>query len=113
MKPIWSIGYENFGQADFIATLREARIETLIDVRDLANSRRAGFAKCALTAGLGEFGIAYVHLKQLGTPKAGRQQTGAVTWTRSGRLSMRLCRGQKRNWRCAKPQTLLVRHAPA
>lgn len=70
---IWTIGYEKVGQADFIAALKAADIQTLIDVRDVANSRRAGFAKMALAAALHEAGIAYVHLKALGTPKAGRE----------------------------------------
>lgn len=72
MKTIWTIGYERVGQSDFIAALQDAGIKTLIDIRDIANSRRAGFSKNALIAGLGERGIAYLHLKALGTPKAGR-----------------------------------------
>lgn len=73
MTPIWTIGYERFGLNDFIATLADAGVTALIDVRELANSRRAGFAKRALSAGLAEAGISYRHLKSLGTPKAGRQ----------------------------------------
>jgi uncharacterized protein (DUF488 family) len=70
---IYTIGYERVGPADFVATLKAAKIRTLIDVRDIANSRRAGFSKKALMASLSEAGIAYVHLKALGTPKAGRE----------------------------------------
>lgn len=73
MTPIWTIGYGRFGLSAFIDTLRAARITALIDVRELANSRRAGFSKRALSAGLEEAGISYRHLKPLGTPKAGRQ----------------------------------------
>ena len=40
-----SIGYEKAGFADFIATLQGAGVLTLIDVRDLPLSRRAGFSK--------------------------------------------------------------------
>jgi uncharacterized protein (DUF488 family) len=69
---IWTIGYEKVGQADFVAALKAAKIKTLIDVREVANSRRAGFAKKSLSAALDEAGIAYVHMKPLGTPKAGR-----------------------------------------
>ena len=72
LKRIWTIGYERVGQGDFVAALKAAKIKTLIDVRDVANSRRAGFSKKALAAGLAEAGIAYIHLKALGTPKAGR-----------------------------------------
>jgi uncharacterized protein (DUF488 family) len=69
---LYTIGYEKVGQADFVAALKAAKINTLVDVRDVANSRRAGFSKKSLAAALNEAGIAYVHLKQLGTPKAGR-----------------------------------------
>jgi uncharacterized protein (DUF488 family) len=70
---IWTIGYENVGQADFVAALKAAKIKTLVDVREIANSRRAGFSKKSLAAALDEAGIAYVHMKSLGTPKAGRE----------------------------------------
>jgi uncharacterized protein (DUF488 family) len=70
---IWTIGYEKVGQADFIAALQAAKIKTLIDVREVANSRRAGFSKTSLAAALDEAGIAYIHMKALGTPKAGRE----------------------------------------
>jgi uncharacterized protein (DUF488 family) len=73
MAGIWTIGYEKVGPADFIAALKAAKIKTLVDVRDIANSRRAGFSKKALMASLSEAGIAYVHMKALGTPKAGRE----------------------------------------
>src|SRR5690606_6819498 len=65
--------YENVAQADFVAALKQAKIKTLIDVREVANSRRAGFSKKSLAAALDEAGIAYVHMKPLGTPKAGRE----------------------------------------
>ncbi|PZO55174.1 MAG: DUF488 domain-containing protein [Alphaproteobacteria bacterium] len=70
---IWTIGYEKVGQADFVAALKAAKIKTLIDVREVANSRRAGFSKKSLAAALDEAGIVYVHMKPLGTPKAGRE----------------------------------------
>lgn len=73
LKQIWTIGYEKVGQADFVAALKAAKIKTLVDVREVANSRRAGFSKKSLAAALDEAGIAYIHLKPLGTPKAGRE----------------------------------------
>jgi uncharacterized protein (DUF488 family) len=42
-------------------------------VRAVTSSRRPGFSKNQLAAGLDERGIAYVHLRALGTPKEGRQ----------------------------------------
>lgn len=70
---LWTIGYERVGVADFVAALKAAKIKTLIDVRDVANSRKAGYSKNKLAASLDEAGIAYVHMKALGTPKAGRE----------------------------------------
>jgi uncharacterized protein (DUF488 family) len=67
-----SIGYEKASFADFRRTLLDAGIATVIDVRDLPQSRRAGFSKRQLQAGLEEAGLRYVHLKALGTPKEGR-----------------------------------------
>ncbi|UTP38050.1 DUF488 domain-containing protein [Phenylobacterium sp. LH3H17] len=71
-KPLATIGYEAATQDTVIARLQAAGIETLIDVRAVAASRRAGFSKTLLAASLAEAGIAYVHLRQLGTPKPGR-----------------------------------------
>lgn len=73
MTKLWTIGYENVGVPDFVAALKAAKIKTLVDIREIANSRRAGFSKKALAASLDAAGITYVHLKPLGTPKAGRE----------------------------------------
>ena len=43
----------------------------------MASSRRAGFSKTLLAASLAEAGVDYVHLRALGTPKAGRQAARA------------------------------------
>lgn len=69
---IWTIGYEGASQAAVIETLRSAGVELLADVRYLPLSRRPGFSKSGLAAGLTEAGIAYRHFKQLGTPPEGR-----------------------------------------
>lgn len=57
---------------DFLAALTRARVGRVIDVRALPLSRRPGFSKTSLAASLGEAGIDYIHLRALGTPKAGR-----------------------------------------
>ena len=67
-----TIGYEQETQPAVIQRLKDAGVEVLIDVRAVASSRRAGFSKTLLAASLNEAGIGYVHLRQLGTPKAGR-----------------------------------------
>ncbi len=73
MKPLATIGYEASTQDAVIARLKAAGVELLVDVRAVAASRRAGFSKTLLAASLAEAGIGYVHLRQLGTPKPGRE----------------------------------------
>lgn len=70
--PLATIGYESAPQARVIETLKAAGVEVLIDVRAVAASRRAGFSKGLLSSSLEAEGIAYVHLRELGTPKEGR-----------------------------------------
>ena len=72
MPPLATIGYESATVRRFLATLTEAKVELLVDVRALASSRRPGFAKTALTANLEGAGIGYLHLRSLGTPAEGR-----------------------------------------
>lgn len=69
---IWTIGYEQATLANVVATLSQAGVEVLADIRYLPLSRRPGFSKSALAGGVSETGIAYRHLKPLGTPADGR-----------------------------------------
>lgn len=69
---IFTIGYEATTMDEFIATLRQAGVERVIDVRAVPLSRRPGFSKNILAASLKDAGIDYVLLKNLGTPKPGR-----------------------------------------
>ena len=56
-----------------VATLLEAGVEVLVDVRAIAASRRVGFAKTSLKAAVEAAGMEYVHSRHLGTPKEGRE----------------------------------------
>lgn len=69
---IFTIGYENTTVGEFVAALKRAGVERVIDVRALPLSRRPGFSKTPLRGALEEAGIDYVHLKALGTPSEGR-----------------------------------------
>jgi len=60
-----------------IAKLKVAGVKTVIDVRAVASSRKAGYSKTLLAASLAEAGIGYYHLQKLGTPKAGRDAARA------------------------------------
>jgi uncharacterized protein (DUF488 family) len=69
---IFTIGYESTTVAEFLAALKQAGVERVIDVRAVPNSRRPGFSKNLLRNALAEVGIDYVHLRALGTPADGR-----------------------------------------
>jgi uncharacterized protein (DUF488 family) len=72
MPTIWTIGYEQSTQASVIDALAQAGVEVLADIRFLPLSRRPGFSKSSLRAAAEEAGIAYRHMKPLGTPADGR-----------------------------------------
>jgi uncharacterized protein (DUF488 family) len=72
-----TIGYEGTTIDGVLARLREAGVSLLIDVRAVPQSRKPGFSKRQLAAGLDECGIPYVHLQGLGTPKPGRDAVRA------------------------------------
>ncbi|WP_043336753.1 DUF488 domain-containing protein [Belnapia moabensis] len=80
---LFTIGYEDATPARLIEALHGAGVTTLVDVRALANSRKPGFAKTALSAALAEAGIGYQHVKALGTPAEGR---AAVRAERPGEM---------------------------
>lgn len=85
---IFTIGYEGATQGDFIARLRDAGIGLLADVRAVPLSRRPGFSKNILAAGLSEAGIDYVGLKALGTPPEGREAARKHDLARLRRIYM-------------------------
>ncbi len=72
VNTLFTIGYEGASLADFLATLRAVNIGVLVDVRDVPISRKPGFSKKVLAAHLEDVGIRYLHLPDLGDPKAGR-----------------------------------------
>ncbi len=76
-KPLATIGYEQAVQSRVIDELTRARVDILVDVRAVAASRKPGFSKKQLAAGLDEQGISYLHLQKLGTPKDGRDAARA------------------------------------
>jgi uncharacterized protein (DUF488 family) len=76
-RTISTIGYEGATIGAFVAVLRDASIDVLIDVRDLPLSRKKGFSKNRLAQNLEAAGIDYIHLKGLGDPKDGRNAARA------------------------------------
>ncbi|MCW2950203.1 MAG: hypothetical protein JWN41_1216, partial [Thermoleophilia bacterium] len=79
-----TVGYEGRAQHDLLRILDDAEIDRLVDVRIRAQSRKPGFSKSTLTAGLAEIGIAYEHLRDLGTPLEIRAQFREAMKVRGG-----------------------------
>jgi uncharacterized protein (DUF488 family) len=69
MIELMTIGYEGFSPAAFFELLQRCKVSMIVDVRELPISRRAGFAKRALSAGLESHGIKYIHMVALGCPR--------------------------------------------
>ncbi len=71
---IYTIGYEGLDMEGFLTLLRKSGVETLVDVRELPLSRKAGFSKRSLGDTLNLNGFEYIHLPTLGCPKPIREQ---------------------------------------
>lgn len=64
---VWTIGHGARSGDELVATLQEAGVATLVDVRRFPGSRRnPQFNQAALSAELESVGIAYVHSPDLG-----------------------------------------------
>ena len=72
MTAVFTIGYQESTPDAVIGTLQSAGVALLVDVRAVAASRRPGFSKRQLAAGVATVGIDYLHLRGLGTPADGR-----------------------------------------
>jgi uncharacterized protein (DUF488 family) len=83
---LFTIGYEKARLADIVGALEEAGVKILIDVRDRPQSRRPGFSKNQLAAGLEAAGIRYVGLRALGTPPEGREANRKRKWEKFWRI---------------------------
>jgi uncharacterized protein (DUF488 family) len=66
---VYTVGYEGMTIDSFVALLRAQRIVHLVDIREVALSRKKGFSKTALSAKLEAARIRYSHVRDLGCPK--------------------------------------------
>ena len=82
VRTLYTIGYEKTRLDAVLAALTAAGIANLIDVRDRPISRRPGFSKRQLAAGVEEAGMRYFHLQALGTPPEGRLAGRRREWDR-------------------------------
>lgn len=74
MAKIYTFGYEGLAIDAFIARLKIAGIETVVDVRANPLSRKRGFSKVAFSTALRAAGIDYFHAVEMGCPKSVRDQ---------------------------------------
>lgn len=72
MANILGIGYEGQTLDAFISKMRLHGVETVVDVRLNAISRKRGFSKTALSDALRAAGIEYVHMPELGNHRDNR-----------------------------------------
>lgn len=77
-RQLFTVGYEGVGIDAFIGNLLSHGVTCVLDVRALPLSRKPGFSKNRLAQKLEESKIDYVHLGELGTPKAMRDDLKAT-----------------------------------
>jgi len=71
---IFTVGYEGATLEQFLERLERAKVQLVVDVRDVPLSRKPGFSKTALASALGLVNLQYFHIRELGCPKPIRDQ---------------------------------------
>ncbi|MFQ5868560.1 MAG: DUF488 family protein [Candidatus Zixiibacteriota bacterium] len=84
---IFTIGYQGYSLSELVNTLKKRGIDTLVDVRYDAYSKRPEFCKGRLRSAIQEARIEYIHRPELGTPTQLRKK---ITDARSGQEVFRL-----------------------
>jgi uncharacterized protein (DUF488 family) len=77
LPDLHTIGYAGAAIEALIATLAQAGVTRVLDVRESPFSKRDAFSTDALRAALADYGIAYTHIRALGNPPAGREAARA------------------------------------
>jgi uncharacterized protein (DUF488 family) len=70
LPTLHTCGYSGHTPASYAALVKAAGVEQVLDVRSFPYSRKPGFSKKALEAFLRNQGIGYVHIPELGAPRA-------------------------------------------
>lgn len=75
---IYTIGHSDHEKETFLEMLHDVSIEVLVDVRSFPGSRKFPvFSKDTMSAWLGDNGIEYYHLPQLGGRRPRSETVGA------------------------------------
>jgi uncharacterized protein (DUF488 family) len=74
MPELYTIGYEGAAQPSLFQTLLYHDVQTLLDIRELPQSRKPGLSKTALGLAAKDYGMQYAHIRALGTPRDIRYQ---------------------------------------
>lgn len=97
-----TIGYEGARPDDFVSTLQLVNVQIVVDIRDRAQSRRPGFSKTSLRENLEKNGIKYLHLKELGDPKEGRDAARSGDMNKFRRIYAAVLESQQASYALAK-----------
>ena len=73
-RKLYTIGYEETDVKTFLDKLSASGVKTLVDVRELAQSRIPGYSKSALAEKLRRHGFEYLHIPELGSPRELRHE---------------------------------------
>lgn len=71
-EQVFTLGYQGRDLNEVLQTVTQYAIEQVLDVRERASSRKAGFAAAELAQSLAGIGVAYVHLSELGCATGSR-----------------------------------------
>lgn len=80
-RNIWTIGHSTHSLEEFIAMLKSFRIEMVADVRSFPGSRRVPhFNKESLEVALPQYGLRYIHIKNLGGRRKVHPDSRNISW---------------------------------
>ena len=84
-RTIWTIGHSTRSLEEFVALLKEHRVQFLADVRHFPTSQRVPWtAKAALAKALRDKGIAYEHFEDLGGFRKALPDSVNTAWRNVG-----------------------------
>lgn len=67
-RTLFTIGYQGRQVEDVVSRIKSVGVTVLVDVRYRPQSRKPGFSRARLEDFCASAGIAYVHIRELGTP---------------------------------------------